>query len=112
MRCACENQRFKAAVNAYVHKRIDQLNKFSDGLAEIDPTYCARHEDAVIYDVWKRCLTETDHDEIKTHCCEWSTLSEIHYATVKYYDQQRDDEMERQILILTDERQRNGNKCA
>lgn len=105
MNFAHEDQRFKDAVNAYVHTRLGQLNKTCDGLREIDPGYCDRHSDAVIYDVWSRCLTEHDHDEIKTHCCELATVAEIQHELRKYYDQQRDDEMEAQIMMLINEKQ-------
>lgn len=112
MSYANEDQRFKDAIGEYIHKRIAQLNKFGDGLREIDPGFCARHDDAEIFEVFRDCMTQDDRDEIKTHCCEWRTVSEVNHETVKYYDQLRDDEMERQILILMDERQRNGHMCA
>ena len=110
MNCAHENQRFKDAVNQYTHKRLEQVaaNYPGNPLDNIDPRFCARHDDAVIYREWLKGFTRNDSEEVESMCGELSTVSEINYQIIEYYEQQRSDEMERQILILKDEELRNG----
>ena len=119
MNYAHEDKRFQDAVNEYVHGRIAYLDEVNirlkngeRGIDSIDPSYCDLHNTLIIFRVWKRCLTESDHNESETHCIDakFCGVGEDVAQLRECFDSHLPVEMERQILLLIDEKQRMGER--
>ena len=99
MKYACEDQRFKDAVNQYFYKQLERNMSAGETVHDMDANYCDRVSSLIIYKEWRKCMTENDIDEIETHCTdeEYSNINEFLHEELKFFNEQVSDQLSIEI---------------
>ena len=105
MAFAANNQRFKDAVNEFAHKQLAKQMAVGETVDDMVADHCQQPDKATVRQVWNRCLTPSDFDEIETNMTEVESVDQCiyDYAVNRYFDQDFEKQMKLEIQQLVND---------